>query len=139
MSKCPTPSTKGVYNPRGIRRVEKLIPGAITLRARQKPQNKYQKKLGFTSSDVIWRPMSRAKITHIQTSRDIKEPLLRPFSPASRNREGSIPVIRPIKTQTEGSGYFSRKKDKILATPRKPITPPMKTGISFGTCVLKFL
>ena len=49
MSKWPMPSTKGVYRPRGISRVEKLMPGAMTLRARQKPQNRYHPKLGATS------------------------------------------------------------------------------------------
>ena len=42
MSSLPIPSTSGVYSPSGISSVEKLIPGAITLNAIQKPQNRYQ-------------------------------------------------------------------------------------------------
>lgn len=89
------------------------------LRARQKPQNRYHTKLGRTSREVICSPIRMAKITHMQTIRDTKDPLLRPCSPASRNREGSIPVIRPMKRQTDGSGYLSRKKASRLATAKK--------------------
>ena len=42
---------------------------------------------------------------------------------ASRNREGSIPVIRPIKTQTEGSGYFSREKGQDVCYPQETDDP----------------
>ena len=52
MRKWPMPSTKGVYNPSGISRAEKLIPGAIMLKARQKPQKKYQPKFGESESCV---------------------------------------------------------------------------------------
>ena len=113
------------------------MPGAMTLSARQNPQNRYQKKLGVTSTEVSFSPNRIRKMAHIHTSREIQDPVLRPCSPASLNREGSIPAIRPINRQTEGSGYFSRKKDSRFATPRKPMTPPMNTGISFGTWVLK--
>ena len=50
--------------------MEKLIPGAITLRARQKPQNRYQKKFGLISTLVILSPMRSAKIAHMHTIMD---------------------------------------------------------------------
>ena len=94
------------------------MPGAMMLRARQNPQNRNQKKFAFTSTENSWNPISTAKITIMHTIMEMKEPLLRPCSPASRNREGSMPVISPMKTHTDGSGYFSRKKERMFATPR---------------------
>lgn len=60
-SKSPMPFTNGVYKPSGIRSVEKLIPGAITLIARQKPQNRYQPKFGVISTDRSFNMSSKAK------------------------------------------------------------------------------
>ena len=57
---------------------------------------------------------------------EIKDEDFLPCSPASRQREGNIPTIRPTKRQMEGAGYFSRKKARILATPINPITYPRK-------------
>ena len=48
-----------------------------------------------------------------------------------------MPPMRPMNRQTDGSGYFSRKNASRLAMPKKPMIPPIKTGISFGTWVLK--
>ena len=127
----------GVYRPRGISRVEKLMPGAMTLKARQKPQNRYQKKFGSMVTEAMFSTFRITKMTIMHTAREIQEPLLLPCSPASRNREGSMPPMRPMNRQTDGSGYFSRKNASRLAMPKKPMIPPIKTGISFGTWVLK--
>lgn len=65
------PSTKGVYSPRGISNVEKLIPGAITLSARQKPQKRYHTKFGVIVTAANRSPSSSAKITAIATISEI--------------------------------------------------------------------
>ena len=61
MEKCPIPSTKGVYKPKGINNVEKLIPGAITLNARQKPQKMYHAKLGVISTEEVFNVIKKLK------------------------------------------------------------------------------
>ena len=139
ISRLPRPSTNGVYRPRGISSVEKLIPGAITLSARQNPQKMYHPKFGVIVTENRFREISNARMMAKATTSAIQQPFGRPCSPASRNKDGSIPVISPINRQTDGSGYFSRKNARIFATPRKPMAPPTMTGSSFGTWVLNRL
>ena len=136
--RCPSPSTNGVYNPRGIRRVEKLIPGTITLNARHTPQKTYHPTFGTRLTDSRFNVVSMAKITTAAATIEIHDPLVRPSFPASRIRDGSIPAINPTKRHTDGSGYFSRKNDNILATPRKPTAPPKITGSNLRIWVKKY-
>ena len=96
------------------------MPGAIILNARQKPQKIYHPKLGVMVTENRFREISSARTMAKAMTRDTAQPFERPFSPASLNKEGSIPVIRPINKHTDGSGYFSRKKARILATPKNP-------------------
>ena len=119
------PSTKGVYSPRGINRVEKLMPGAMILSARQKPLKRYHPKDGAMVTDAILSPINSAKTRIIAIKRERIEPLAGPFSFASRNRDGSMPPISPTNRQTDGAGYFSSTNASRLAIPRKPITPPI--------------
>ena len=64
------PSTKGVYSPSGISRVEKLMPGAITLKARQKPQNRYQVKFGAIMIEELFSPIRMEKTSTIAMIRE---------------------------------------------------------------------
>ena len=107
--KCPMPSTKGVYRPSGMSRVEKLIPGAMILKARQNPQNRYHVKLGVMVTEALLNAVRRANTASMAVIMEKKDLFVRPICPASRHREGSIPAIRPTNRQTEGAGYFSRK------------------------------
>ena len=111
----------------------------MTLSATQTPQKMFQPKLGSMDTDSMFRPSKSDKTAAKATASAMKEPLLRPCSPASRNREGIMPMIRPTNRQTDGSGYCSKKKESRFAMPRKPTAAPTITGNSFGTCVLKFL
>ena len=89
----PIPSTNGVYNPNGIRSVEKLIPGTITLTARHKPQKTYHIKLGSNFTRIMLSPMISAKIIMKAAIKEITENLFRPFFPASLSREGNMPIV----------------------------------------------
>ena len=64
--------------------MEKLMPGAITPSARQKPQNKYHPKFGVITTDAAFRVPSKAKIITTAITMDTKKPFLLPCSPASR-------------------------------------------------------
>ena len=97
------------------------MPGAMMLRARQKPQNRYQEKFGVIETRAAFKLISRAKTTIMESAMETREPFERPCKPASRHREGSIPAISPTKRHTEGAGYFSRKYASRLATPIKPM------------------
>ena len=48
--------------------MEKLIPGAMMLRARQKPQNRYQEKFGVIETRAAFKPISRAKTTIMESA-----------------------------------------------------------------------
>lgn len=71
--KQPIPSTKGVYNPKGISSVEKLIPGAMMLNARQKPQNTYQIKPGVIVMRKAFRLIKRKKTISMAQNMVIKD------------------------------------------------------------------
>ena len=119
-------------------RVEKLIPGAMMLSARQNPQNRNQKKFAFTSMENSWNPISNRK-DHDHAHDHGDEELC------------CVPVRRPPGTGRQHAGdqsdedaygrirIFLQKKERMFATPRNPMTPPMNTGISGGTWLLKFL
>ena len=68
---CPIPDTKGSYRPNGISSVEKLIPGAIKLNARQKPQKRYHAKLGVIWTESIFKTASNINITVMEMYMDI--------------------------------------------------------------------
>ena len=95
--------------------------------------------MGSIFTDRLFRPSSSASTITKAAVMEMYEVRLRPFSPASRNREGSMPAISPTNTQTDGSGYLFSRKPSSLATPRKPTATPSSTGMSLGICVLKFL
>ena len=76
--KLPMPSTKGVYRPKGISRVEKLIPGAIILKARQKPQNTYQTNPGLIVTLKALRLIKREKTIIMAVNIETKDLLVRP-------------------------------------------------------------
>lgn len=59
--RCPRPSTKGVYKPSGISSVEKLMPGAMMLKARQNPQKTYHAKPGVMATEKYCSPVSRSR------------------------------------------------------------------------------
>lgn len=80
------------------------MPGAMTLSARQKPQNTYQPKLGVMVMEKRFSEVSSARITTKATASGTQAFLTRPFSLASRKSEGSMPVMRPMNRQTEGAG-----------------------------------
>ena len=85
------------------------MPGAMMLRARQKPQNRYHTKPGTIFTEAAFKANNRANTAHMDANRERKEPPDLPCSPASRHREGSMPIIRPIKRQMEKPGYLVRK------------------------------
>ena len=103
-SRLPMPSTRGVYRPRGISKVEKLMPGAMMDSAMQNPQNRYQPKLGAMVTDSTFKESSSASTTAKAATRLIQLPRVWPCSPASRKREGSMPAISPTNRHTLWSG-----------------------------------
>ena len=76
--KQPIPSTKGPYRPKGMRSVEKLIPGAMILKARQKPQNMYQIKLGVIVMLKALRLIKREKTIIMAADIETKDLLFLP-------------------------------------------------------------
>ncbi len=107
--------------------------------AMQNPQNRYHPKLGAMLTESTFKESSSASTTAKAATRLTQLPRVRPCSPASRKREGSMPPISPTNRHTLWSGYFSRKKASTLATPKKPSAAPTMTGSSRGTWVLNFL
>ena len=85
--------------------VEKLMPGAMTDSARQNPQNRYQPKLGaIVTREQAERDKQRQNHRKRSAQADPAARRAALLAPASRNSEGSMPVISPINRQTEGSG-----------------------------------
>ena len=76
----------------------------MTLRARQNPQNRYHPKLGAMVTLNRFSESSSARIAAKAMTSAAQLALGRPFSPASRKREGSMPVMSPMNRQTDGSG-----------------------------------
>ena len=103
--------------------VEKLIPGIITLSARQKPQKTYHQTLGTIWTESRLRAASSIMTTAKAIASASQLPLGSPCIPASRNREGSIPNIRPINRHTDDPGYASREKARMLEPPENRYLP----------------
>ena len=70
------PSTRGVYRPRGISKVEKLMPGAMMDSAMQNPQNRYQPKLGAMVTDSTFKESSSASTTACTPKTAFQKPFL---------------------------------------------------------------
>ncbi len=118
---------KGRIQARGIKRAEELIPGAMMLRA---GRSRRRRKQGFpVGSGQTW--FLGDKAGQIQSACTRRKRRCCPFRlpvPWPDEKRGTVPKISPRKKQMEKAECFSKRKASRLATPRKPIPYPRKTG-----------
>ena len=87
--------------------------------------------------EKIFKTISKANTRIMEIYIQTYDLLSLPCSSASRNKDGNMPTMKPIKRQMEGAGYLSSKTESILAIPKNPKAIPKITGNNFGTWVLK--
>jgi hypothetical protein len=121
----PIPCTRGVYSPKGIRSVEKLMPGTIILIAIATPEIIYQKKFG-----AIEMLMARSEDKIESTVRQERarprydKNLLLLLSKETKS-DGIIPATRPIKMHTDGASNLVSKSSRTRAITQKPRAIPI--------------
>ena len=69
-----------MYRPSGIKRAEELIPGAMMLRARQKPQKKKEGVPSGIWTDMVFRRQSKANTISMHKKKAQVQPFSSPCS-----------------------------------------------------------
>ena len=125
------PSMSGVSRPTAIRMDEDVMPGMMKLSPHSTPQKrKPQTFARISANEPSCTPRRAEKRTRKLMSSETYEPLSRPCVPASRQRSGSVPRIRPIKRQVATVSDWWKSARITLPPPRKPIAQPTPTARS---------
>ena len=125
------PSISGVRRPTAIRMDDDVIPGMMKLKPHSTPQKrKPQKFAGISANELNLTAISAPNSARKLTISEMYEPLPRPCVPASCQRSGSVPRMRPMKRHVATVSDWWNSARITLPPPKKPIAQPMPTASS---------
>ena len=120
------PASIGSYSPKNKSSVEELSPGTIKLKPQSTPHKTKPQKSAPTVMFHVERKSHKSTIIAANPMIAAIELPFLPFSPASRQSSGNVPIIKPMNAQVTRLVFFSSSTAAIPDSPTKPAPTPAK-------------